>query len=268
MEPDFPAGTLPPASTPAVVIPSAGVPLPGVLHLPAGSGPHPAVVLLHGFPGNERNFDLAQHLRRAGFATLVFHYRGSWGADGSWSWQHVLDDSAAAVAWVREQAGDHRLDATRLAVVGHSLGGFAALTTAAADPAIPAVASITAFDVGWAGVASAQDGGLRAVFEEAFDGQLLPLRGTSGKALVDEMVAAGPKWRLADRATALADRAVLLVGATLDADAPAEQHHHPLVEAYGAIDRLEHCAFPTDHALSDHRLALGQVLVEFLGKHL
>jgi hypothetical protein len=34
---------------------------------------------LHGFPGNERNFDVAQALRRAGYAALVFHYRGSWG---------------------------------------------------------------------------------------------------------------------------------------------------------------------------------------------
>ena len=72
----------PPASTPAVTFSSGGETLPGVLHVPAGPGPHPVVVLLHGFPGNERNFDLAQSLRRAGYATLVFHYRGAWGSPG------------------------------------------------------------------------------------------------------------------------------------------------------------------------------------------
>jgi poly(3-hydroxybutyrate) depolymerase len=41
-----------PASTPAVTFASGGETLPGLLHLPAGAGPHPVVVLLHGFPGN------------------------------------------------------------------------------------------------------------------------------------------------------------------------------------------------------------------------
>ena len=66
------------AATPAVTFDSDEVALLGVLHLPEGEGPHPVAVLLHGFPGNERNFDLAQSLRRAGYAALVFHYRGSW----------------------------------------------------------------------------------------------------------------------------------------------------------------------------------------------
>ncbi|MGW0203473.1 alpha/beta hydrolase family protein, partial [Nonomuraea sp. NPDC003201] len=134
-----PATLVPPASTPAVTFESGGHRLLGVLHLPAGPGPHPIVVLLHGFPGNERNFDLAQALRRAGYAALVFHYRGSWGVGGTWSWHHVLEDAARVVESVRL---DPRLDPARLAVVGHSMGGFAALMTAAADPAVRAVASV------------------------------------------------------------------------------------------------------------------------------
>ena len=86
------------AATPAVTFSSGGETLLGVLHLPAGDGPHPIVVLLHGFPGNERNFDLAQELRRQGYAALVFHYRGSWGVGGDWSWAHVLVDAAHVVA--------------------------------------------------------------------------------------------------------------------------------------------------------------------------
>jgi hypothetical protein len=39
---------------------------------------------------------------------------------------------------------------------------------------------------------------------EAFGADLLPLQGTSGTALVEEMVAAGPEWRLADLAPRLA----------------------------------------------------------------
>ena len=40
----------------------------GLMYLAQGAGPHPTVILLHGYPGNERNLDLAQALRRAGAA--------------------------------------------------------------------------------------------------------------------------------------------------------------------------------------------------------
>lgn len=47
-----------------------------------GAGLHPTVLLSHGFPGIEKNFDLAQALRRIGFHVVLYHYSGSWGSDG------------------------------------------------------------------------------------------------------------------------------------------------------------------------------------------
>jgi len=257
-DPPFTSGT--PASTPAVVFESGGEQLLGVLHRPAGDGPHPIVVLLHGFPGNERNFDLAQALRRAGYAALVFHYRGSWGVGGSWSWANVLADAARVVANVRSLEG---LDPGRLAVVGHSVGGFAALMTAAADPAVGAVASIAGFDLGTAATLCQADPAFRAALVADFSDDLLPLRGTSGEALIAEAEAAGPAWQLAGRAPQLAGRPVLLIGTGRDPVAPVDVHHRPLVKAYSA-SRLVHTVFPTDHALSDHRIALARTVVDFL----
>ncbi|MEV4510786.1 alpha/beta fold hydrolase [Dactylosporangium sp. NPDC049525] len=263
--------TVPAASTPAVSFTSGGETLAGVLHLPAGPGPHPVVVLLHGFPGNERNFDLAQALRRAGYAALVFHYRGSWGMGGDYAWRHVLADATTVVAAVRAEAfaATHRLDPSRVAVAGHSLGGFAALMTAAADPAVRAAVSVAGFDLGAAAELCA-DPATRAECVEAFGSDLLALRGTSGEALVSEMMAAGPAWRLAGLAPAFEDRPVLLVGTGRDPVAPPEVHHHPLVQVYGARPRLrlEHVVFPTDHALSDHRLELTATVLDFLDRHL
>ncbi|MGI5177225.1 alpha/beta hydrolase family protein [Dactylosporangium sp. CA-152071] len=264
--------TTPPyAGTPAVSFTSGGERLAGVLHQPAGDGPHPVVVLLHGFPGNERNFDLAQALRRAGYAALVFHYRGSWGMGGDYSWRHVLEDSAAVVAAVREEAfaATHRLDPLRVAVAGHSLGGFAALMTAAADPAVRATVSVAGFDVGTAAQLCA-DPVARAECVEALGSDLLPLRGTSGEALVREMTAAGPAWRLAGLAPAFEGRPVLLIGTGRDPVTPHEVHHVPLVRAYEQRPHilLEHTLFPTDHALSDHRLELAGTVTAFLDRHL
>lgn len=261
-DPDFPA------TTPALTFTSGGTDLLGVLHVPAGRGPHPVVVLLHGFPGNERNFDLAQVLRRAGYASLVFHYRGSWGVGGSWSWGHVLEDTAAVVAALPGIAAAHRLDPRRLALIGHSLGGFAALMTAAADPSVTAVASVAGFDFGPVAALCRADPSVRARYVEAFTGELGPLRGASAEALVDEMEAAGDAWRLARLAPRLADRSVLLIGTSLDAVTPYDVHHEPVVTAYRAqpVRHLEHHVFATDHALSDHRVTLARTVLSFLAR--
>ncbi|MFG1709746.1 alpha/beta hydrolase family protein [Nonomuraea sp. M3C6] len=259
-DPDYPA------TTPALTFDSGGASLLGVLHVPAGRGPHPVVVLLHGFPGNERNFDLAQVLRRAGYASLVFHYRGSWGVGGSWSWGHVLEDTAAVVAGLRGFAAAHRLDLRRLVLIGHSLGGFAALMTAAAEPSVVAVASVAAFDFGTVAALCRADPSVRASYVEVFTGELGPLRGTSGEALVSEMEAAGDSWRLAGLAPLLADRPVLLIGSGLDTVTPYRVHHEPVVTAYQAqpVKQLQHHLFATDHALSDHRVTLTRTILSFL----
>jgi pimeloyl-ACP methyl ester carboxylesterase len=249
----------PVARTPEVRFDSAGVPLLGVLHLPAGPGPHPVVVLLHGFPGNERNFDLAQALRRAGYAALVFHYRGSWGVGGVYSWSNVLADAARAVAVAPTL--DPSLDPARVALVGHSLGGFAALHTAAADPSVRAVAALASYDFGATAEAPPE------VLLEAramFGSDLLPLRGTSGDALYEELLANGVAWRLAGLAPRLADRPVLLVAAEHDTVAPPTQHHAPLVAAYGR----EALTLPSDHAFSGHRIALTRAVIDFLDRAL
>lgn len=57
----------------------------GLIYIASGAGPHPTVILLHGYPGNEKNLDLAQSLRREGWNVLFFHYRGAWGSEGEFS---------------------------------------------------------------------------------------------------------------------------------------------------------------------------------------
>ena len=59
-----------------------------------GQGPHPTIVLLHGFPGNEKNLDLAQSLRRAGYNVLFFHYRGACKP------VFVVDSKVISVMWI------------------------------------------------------------------------------------------------------------------------------------------------------------------------
>src|SRR5580698_2768308 len=61
-----------PADMQVVAILSHGSKMHGVLYIATGAGPHPALLLMHGFPGNEQNLDLAQSARRAGWNVLTF----------------------------------------------------------------------------------------------------------------------------------------------------------------------------------------------------
>jgi alpha/beta superfamily hydrolase len=97
-------------------------------------------VLLHGNPGNERNLDLAQALRRAGYGVLFFNYRGSWGSGGTFSRTHALEDAHAALAFARsDQAAD------ACGAPGHSMGGWIALLTAVAEVVRPKETSWRSF---------------------------------------------------------------------------------------------------------------------------
>ena len=127
---------------------SYGDRLNGILYQANGAGPHPTVILLHGYPGNEKNLDLAQSMRRAGFNVLFFHYRGAWGSGGDFSFTHVVEDVGSAADYLRNNANEYRVDPDRLLMIGHSMGGFAALQGAARDKAVTCVAGIAPADVG------------------------------------------------------------------------------------------------------------------------
>src|SRR3954447_19840339 len=64
--PDPPRDAAHPARNQQLVIDSHGSRMNALFFLAAGAGPHPTMLLLHGLPGNERNLDLAQAVRRAG----------------------------------------------------------------------------------------------------------------------------------------------------------------------------------------------------------
>jgi dienelactone hydrolase len=125
--------------------------LPGTLTLPiAGSGPWPAVVLVHGSGPNDRDEtigankpfrDLAWGLATKGVAVLRYEkrtreYAGKFKAAGLGQLtvqEETIDDALSAVAQLRATDG---LDPKRIFVLGHSLGGMVAPRIGQADPHI------------------------------------------------------------------------------------------------------------------------------------
>lgn len=133
---DPPRDATHPARMEVLHIPSGGVKINGVAYLASGDGAHPTLVICHGWPGNEKNLDLAQAVRRAGWNAVTFNYRGSWGSPGEFHFTQVPEDAAAVLAWLRkpENAAKFGIDPTRIALAGHSMGGWATAQVASKDP--------------------------------------------------------------------------------------------------------------------------------------
>jgi len=250
-------------------IPSHGSLLNAFLYVAAGAGPHPAVVLLHGFPGNERNLDLAQDMRRAGWDVLFLDFRGSWGTPGDYSFTHSIEDTAAAVAYLRqpEVAESLRLDPKRIVLLGHSMGGFLALQGGAADPTILGIGMISAADIGGRipeplpkeHEAQVIEGMSKAYAHEG----MAPLAGCTPESLARETVAHAAEFRFLSKVDAVKGRPVLIVTSDDGLQAANEALATALEKAGDARVTTLHLA--TDHAYSDERQALSAAVLKWLG---
>ena len=259
---------LSPASMETFQTPSHGALLNAFVYVAAGAGPHPAVVLLHGFPGNERNLDLAQDMRRAGWDVLYFDYRGSWGSPGDFSFSHSIEDTAAAIALLREPAiaGRLRLDALRIVLLGHSMGGFVAVQTAAADPAVRAVGLVSAVDLGGR-VPQPLPKNRESVAIQALSAGLAregmaPLAGCTPEGLARETLANASRWSFQSNAESLKSRPILIVTSN-DGFAPANVTFAEALRDAGN-DRVRALHLATDHSYSDQRMALSAAVLKWL----
>jgi pimeloyl-ACP methyl ester carboxylesterase len=256
-----------PAASSEVVFQSAGARMFGLVYEAPGPGPHPTAIVLHGFPGNERNLDLAQAIRRAGWNAVFFHYRGAWGSEGAFGFGHVLDDVAAVAATLAQPdfAARHRIDPSRLALVGHSMGGFAALVSASELPAVDCAASLAGANLGlWADAVRTPEGEARMAGALGTWGG--PIRGTSGAALVAEVRSSEARFDLRRHAPRLAAKPLLLVAGSRDEVTPPALHHEPLVAAISAEPgaKLRTAQLDADHAFADRRVELTRLVVGWL----
>ena len=106
----------------------------GDLRLPAGPGPHPIVIFVHGgYWRNAYNLDHAGHLcaalTRAGAATWNIEYRRI--GDPGGGWPGTLDDVLHGAEHMKVIAPRHGLDLRRMVACGHSAGGQLVLWLAA-----------------------------------------------------------------------------------------------------------------------------------------
>jgi pimeloyl-ACP methyl ester carboxylesterase len=248
-----------------VLIPSHGVGMNGLFYLAGGAGLHPTIVLLHGFPGNEQNLDLAQAIRRAGWNVLTLHYRGSWGSPGQFSIAHVLEDADAAVAFVRRPdiAEKFAIDARRIVLGGHSMGGFASAAHARTDGRLLGVVLLDAWNVGATGdeLGKASGAARAALAAKEFNDLGNSLQGATASGIAEELVAHRAAWNFEPWAADLTRQPLLVIGAS---QAGGEENRRLAEAVARAGGKVTAVTLPSDHSFQDHRIALAAEVVRWL----
>jgi uncharacterized protein len=255
---DPPANAQHPAAMTVLHIPSNGALINGVVYSPAGEGVHPTIVICHGLPGNEKNLDLAQAVRRAGWNAVTFNYRGSWGSPGSYKFAQNLEDADAVLAYLREPSNAARLgiNTKRLVLAGHSMGGWVTVMTAGHDHGLAGVILISAADMGLMGKTERDK--LVAEMADNMEG----LAGVTAEAMAEEDAKNAKAFEFSNAVAGLKNVPMLVLTAN-DGLAPQADALVRAVRAEGNQSvKAIHQA--TDHSWSDRRIFLESAVIAWL----
>jgi pimeloyl-ACP methyl ester carboxylesterase len=255
---DPPRDSAHPARMEVLHINSGAVKINGVAYLASGAGAHPTFVFFHGLPGNEKNLDLAQAVRRAGWNAVTVNYRGSWGSPGEFRFGNNLEDADAVLAFLQDSANARSLgiDTRRLVIAGHSMGGWVVALTAPHHPELAGAIMISAADMSRVGTMP------RTQLIAFMADNMESLAGVTAEVMADELIAGGPKWGFEAAAPGLVKLPLLV----LTSNDGLAGHTDPLVQRVRALGgtRVSTGHQPTDHSWSDKRIALESAVIRWL----
>lgn len=232
--------------------------------IPAAESPvqrFPAVLMLHGFPGLEQNQDIAPALQRGGFAAVFFNYRGVWGGHGDYSFSHLVEDVHAVLAYLREHSEEFRIDPARIYLLGHSMGGFAALNAIAEGAKVRGAVLMAPCDLGFKFEERPEE------FSEFMSRKEKGYFRLSHEMAMEEDAAANhSRWRFAALPEWIPLNLPLhFIGGTQDVATPPVEHILPLYTALR--DRgspTSYTEIEDGHGFASHRIALTELIYKKL----
>ena len=232
----------------------------GMILSPGGKRTHRVVLILHGFPGHEKNMDLAHELKRRGFLVVAFNYRGAWGSPGIFTFSNMLEDVGNVLGHIRSDGFREEFHTSPEGeiLIGHSMGGWAALVVTAGDTSVDGVCSMAGYNLGsLAGFARESELNRRIVIE-GFRNQMTVLRGPEPEILMEQVIERGEEWDLTSLPKKLRKKEIFLIGAEDDETAFPELHYKPVLSSFKDRlgDGLCYSSIPGDHNFSGNRLRL------------
>ena len=254
------------ATTTELTFNSNGKRMSGFIYMAAGEDPHPTVLLLHGYPGNEKNLDVAQALRSNGWNVVFFHYRGAWGSEGEFSLLNAEQDVQVVLQYLsdNDNAAKLRIDPKLISIVGHSMGGHMAIAGILDNSSVNCAIAYDGANMGVADVGIMADPETNVPWKEYSD-SLFMLKGWSGEKLENELKTHGKALNLVRRVNSLNGRPVLLIAADTDI-IPMKSHIEPLLKALQETknSKISYTLIDDDHSFNSSRAELIKRTTTFL----
>ncbi len=221
----------------------------------------PVVLLLHGYPGNEQNIDIAQSLRMAGIAAVNFNYRGIWGGHGYYSFSNQIEDVFTAAEDIQRLAPVYGYDVDSLYLFGHSMGGFNTLNALSRGLKAKGAILLAPCDMGW--ICLNDRVAADALFAKKHDGYF---RLETENALEEDAEKNAGKWAFTVLAEKLDPKLrYLFIGASRDEVCAPDTHIKPVLNALeGRGADVRYREFDDVHSFASHRISLASTVIEFI----
>ncbi len=245
-----------PAGLLELTIPSENSNLASFMYSANGAQKHPTLLLLHGFPGNERNLDLAQAVRAHGWNVIYFNYRGSWGSQGEFNFENCVQDVKNVVSFCKKYSDSLLIDTTNIVLFGHSMGGFMCLKALAAIPSIKKGFALSTWNIyeDIKGIKPAQ-------VKEAAKYFSMPLvLNTTSEKLIQSSVDNLSFYNLENEATTLSGKQMIMLD--------EHNRNQPLAEVLKKANHsyFDYEVWQTDHPFTNKRISLINKVLEFLNR--
>lgn len=238
-----------------LAIPSAGAKLAGFIYRANGVQKHPTLLLLHGYPGNERNLDIAQVVRSRGWNVIYFDYRGSWGSQGQFSFENCVEDVVNTVAFCKKYSDSLRIDTSNIVLFGHSMGAWVTLKALSVLPGIKKGFALSTWDI-YGGIKNIPEKQLKAMVSDPANGMSYFVLNTPVDKIFTPVIANPSAYNLVNNA--LADKQIIML----------DEHagNKALAEQLGSANRnyFDYKVWQTDHSFTNKRVSLMNTVLQFL----
>ena len=257
---DIPWDKASPAGSTELFIPSNNVLLAGLIYRANGTDKHPTLLLLHGYPGNERNLDIAQIVRANGWNVIYFDYRGSWGSQGKFSFKNCVEDVVNVVSFCNKYQDSLKIDTSNIVFFGHSMGGWICLKSLEQLPQIKKGFALSTWDI---------SGDFKKVMNKNEMLELANNPDVGGKyfvlnATLDEIFTPVIKepayFNLINDAPRLANKQIIMI----DEHSKNKQIAEAIQKSNQAS--FEYQVWQTDHPFTNKRVSLINKVISFLDK--
>jgi len=247
-----------PARSTELFIPSGNSQIAGLIYSANGLQKHPTLLLLHGYPGNERNLDIAQIVRSHGWNVIYFDYRGSWGSQGKFSFKNSVEDVVNVVAFCNKYQDSLKIDTSNIVLFGHSMGGWVVLKALQELPTIKKGFALSTWNIGdYYKNVSTEKEMLRLANDPNGVGKYFVLN-TSLKDLYTPVLQDQTYFNLLNDAKSLADKKIIMI----DEHEKNSQLAAKMKESNKSY--FDYSVWQTDHVFTNKRISLINKIITFL----